>query len=318
MNAKFDGVGLPLGSASVEITPQWAAEILALQEHNGWVNRKLYPGKVKQYKEAMISGTFEPNTLIQLSPRKRLLDAWHRLTACVAADVPFYAIVVTDVPERVHPKIDIGAKRTIAHHLTFEGKVSPQLAAAAVTLANTLDMYVEQARGRTGVAAGPALSRTNGVDLDRARALIEQHPKLVDSIGYVGTKSQTMSAAIMGTVHYLMAHVAGKPAEANTFIDQLKSGSYLAPNSPILALRRVFLEKKPVAVTDFGTRLWLTVEAANCFLLGESVSKGIFSKRLIESIGPAAVMGATPADVHNLQTNTLIKAPKKKSALALV
>lgn len=306
--------GVSLSKAAVRITPEWAKEILSLQDKNGWVNRKLYPGKIKEFKEHMIAGTFAKNTTIQLSPRKRLLDAWHRLNACVEANVPFYAVLLTDVPEADHIHIDVGTKRTIAHKLTFEGIVSPQQAASMVAALNTLNMYLDQAKGRKGVAAGPALSQTQGLNLEGARLLLEQHPGIRQSLEFVGTKSQTMSAAIMTCIHYLMAHVAGKQRDADTFIEAIKSGAYLSSGSPVLALRKLFLEEKPQQMSAFGDRLWITIEAANRFLANRSVRGGQFSKKDLDEVEPSILLGADPQKMRRF--TSLIKGDNKSATKA--
>lgn len=295
MSGIVNGHGTPMSQASSRVTPKWAREVLAEQERKGWINRKLAPGKVKEMAAHMAAKTFEHNTMIQFAANGRLLDGWHRLTACADGGADFHAVILTKVPESAHVFIDIGTKRTLAHKLTHEGLVDKHRAAALVSALNTLDMYIDQAPGRAGVAAGPALARTQGIDLEGAKLLLSQHPDLHLSQDYVGTKSQTMSAAIMTTLHYLIARIAGKQREANAFIDCIKTGAYLAPNSPIMALRNLFLQSKPVEMTAFGDRLWITVETANRFLEGQTVRGGQFSKKDVDEVGPRVLLGADPS-----------------------
>ncbi len=310
----LNGVGTSVSDSAERITSKYAKEVLAFQEAHGWTNRKIAPGMVKENIRHMRAGTFEKNTTIQFAKSGRLLDGWHRMTAAAQGDVDFYATIIKNVPETAHVHIDIGTKRTLAHKLTFEGLVSAAKAAATTSALNTLDMYIDQAKGRVGVAAGPALARTNGLNLESAKVLFDQHPDLRASVDYVGTKSQTMSVAIMTTVHYLIARIAGRQREANQFIDSLKSGALLPHNSPILALRRLVLEGKPAKITGFGERLWMTVEAANLFLLDDTVRGGAFAKKDIEDIGPRVLIGADPKQMRRAYPNLMKPTPVNTKA----
>lgn len=96
-------------SAILTITPDLAGKLLA----SSGGNRRIRDWYVRMLAAAMRSGHWMVTSQgIGINLHGQLIDAHHRLTACVQADVPFQSAVIWGLPEEAYQVTDRGIARS--------------------------------------------------------------------------------------------------------------------------------------------------------------------------------------------------------------
>lgn len=100
------------------ITPEYANQLLLKNTSNRPINK----ATVESYTSQIISGMWKLNgEPIIISDEDTLLDGQHRLNACVKANKPIQAVIVTGVPKDVFATIDTGRVRTTGDIFNIQG-----------------------------------------------------------------------------------------------------------------------------------------------------------------------------------------------------
>jgi hypothetical protein len=132
------------------ITPAAAQALLELNIDN---NRNIREDKVRALADDMTAGRFlDTGATLSLDTHGRIIDGQHRLTACVRADVPFRAIIVSGLDPVAFTATDRGAKRTLADTLRYQGVPNHVRAAS---LARSAAVWDAGYRGRDVVSSSP-------------------------------------------------------------------------------------------------------------------------------------------------------------------
>lgn len=205
-----------------QITPARAAELL--KRNDG--NRKLRPGIVKQYAEAMTSGQWKINGETIVLNGSKLLNGQHRLTACVKAGVPFHTFVVEGVSAEAFDTFDTGRKRTAGDALSILGEKDANTIAAALAL---VDKYMT---GR--LLTQKRYTNTQICDL------LEKYPGIRDHAGNRNLRGGLFHRSNGIALSYLFSL---SDAEANeAFWADLASGAALEDGDPVLTLRNTLIK----------------------------------------------------------------------------
>jgi hypothetical protein len=241
--------------ASVEIiTPDDAGNMLATSAGN----RRMKAEKVRSYARDMLAGRWILNgETIITSSDGRLIDGHHRLRACVEAGRPFQTLVVRGVDNRAATTVDMGASRTLADVLAFEGERNCNLLVSIVNAA----VSITQGRPRSA-------------NLSSAEVLqfIASYPKARDMAQVSYSRIIPRVGPVLGALG-VIAEGIGQADEYDDFMAVLRSGIPSREGCAAHALRdRIFRDaasKKPMNLQQAHR---LTVSAFNRFLRGDRVS----------------------------------------------
>lgn len=141
------------------ITPEIAADMLATSAGN----RKLRPWYVHMLATAMRRGEWRVTSQgIGFDVHGRLLDAHHRLNACIEANVSFSSVVVFGLRSDAYEVVDTGMRRTYADRLNERNNVADTLRLGCSFALGTSKPTIDQMR--------PIIERGLG---DAARCLID-------------------------------------------------------------------------------------------------------------------------------------------------
>jgi len=201
----------------VEITPEWAADLLKLNTKN----RKMQDNSVSQYARDMLNGNFVFNgNTICLSDTNVLLDGQQRLTACVKSNSPFWTILIAGLPESSMVTIDSGRKRTYSNQLQIRGYPNHSL------LASTIAQL-----GLIALGKPRNLSQFTISELDQ---IFDNHPQVADSASFV--KGTYHHNPLLAAIHYI-AKFSGYEDLADDFIKTWKDGQQNYEDDPIVFIR---------------------------------------------------------------------------------
>jgi hypothetical protein len=236
------------------ITPAAAEAMLGTSAGN----RRMKDAKVKSYARDMIAGRWVLNgETVIMSADGRLLDGHHRLRACVRANLPFQTLVVRGVDQRAATTVDMGASRTVADVLSFEGERNCN---AMVSIVNAA-VSIMQGRPRSA-----------NLSSAEVLAFIKSYPKTRDLAQVAYSPIVPRIGAVLGGLG-VVAYAIGRHDEYEDFMSVLRSGIPSGEGCPAHALRdRMFRDaasKKPMPLQQAHK---LTVAAFNKFLRGDRVS----------------------------------------------
>jgi hypothetical protein len=241
--------------ATVEtITPAVAEAMLGTSAGN----RRMKAEKVRSYARDMIAGRWVLNgeTIITAADG-RLIDGHHRLRACVESGCSFQTLAVRGVDQRAATTVDMGASRTIADLLSFEGERNCN---AMVSIVNAA-VSIKHGRPRSA-----NLSSAEVLDF------IAHHPKTRDLAQVKYAQIVPRIGAVLGGLG-VVANVIGRTDDYDDFMAVLRSGVPSREGCPAHALRdRMFRDaasKKPMPLQQAHR---LAVSAFNKFLRSDRVS----------------------------------------------
>jgi hypothetical protein len=128
-NVLKSGEDFPI-SIKMEITPAWAADVLATRNKG---NRSINPRRVKKYVRDILAGNFHViNNGIGFYEDGSLADAQHRLSAIVEANQPVTSFVVFGLTRTAGKVIDDNRPRSDRDVATLSGlELSPSFVSSA-------------------------------------------------------------------------------------------------------------------------------------------------------------------------------------------
>lgn len=216
----------------VMITPTQAKELL--REDINSRNRRIDWKLVDLYARMMLAGewTFVGDP-IRMSITGRLLDGQNRMQALVISGTSQRFLMIKGLPDESQTYMDIGKRRTTADVFTMNTIAYPVLSAAIVTL------LLRYSRGKI-------LDNGYKIASSEVLAYYGEHATEIDAAARVASSTKALvpvSPAILGMVHVLASRLAD-PFVVNEFFETLRSGTNMAPGSPILAARNWFQRRK--------------------------------------------------------------------------
>jgi hypothetical protein len=212
------------------ITPDVAKAMLA----NNTVNRRLRPQRIKLYAKYMRAGKWRlTGETIVFSPSGQLLQGQHRLSACVAADVPFQSVVIRGIDPEAMKVMDTGAARTAADMFGIEGIPERALQAATV-------------RYLIGIKAGVArdTSRMNLITRDELLDFYHENQEPIEEAVQLARATYgalRFSRAGWTALAFLLAETDRDMA--HEFMEGLGTGAGMEVGDPRLALRAWVLNR---------------------------------------------------------------------------
>lgn len=249
---------IPRKDGWYSVTPAMAAE----WEETNYNPRNTSVGIVNQYARDMKNNNWEPNgEPIMFDEDGKLLNGFHRLSACRVAEAPFYTYVVTNIPRGTRT-YDLGWKRTHGQILKLSGEHYGNYLAATARL---LWKYERGPR--------VLLDNRQRPTLHDVFDMLEQHPELKPSVELVAGSFQrarqlTRTATVPTLIHYLGAKKHGE--RATDFIEMIHKGvdPETRRNRAAYMLRERLLDwqqkKVRATITDY---LGLWIPAWNAFAM---------------------------------------------------
>jgi hypothetical protein len=237
------------------ITPDEARLILQKNTRN----RPVRAGTVKRYAVQMSAGEWKlTGDTIKLATDSTILDGQHRLLACVEAEKPFEAYIVTGLSPEVYDLIDAGLPRRTSDALHISGEVSVALLAAALGW-----LYRFEKGTLPHTFQGPKMTA------HQAMELLRRHPGMREFVRLANGTHQLAaigSTSIIAFCYYLFS--SQDAALATDFFGKLATGAQLEPDEPVYLLRERLLKEKDQfakvpknAIVSLYFRAWIYTKA---------------------------------------------------------
>lgn len=255
------------------ITPQRAHELIdgSVEQRQRTLNKE----RVARLTRAIEKGQWQvTHQGIAIDTNGKVIDGNHRLHAIIAANTPVEILVSYDVAPEAFHTIDTGKARTPGDSVQIAGYGNANQVAAAARLMMAYDIAVD---GRSALSTTTRQLTTEDVlqELEGPRGdLIKQ--SLLDAgaigaaLGRNGIRSW-MTAAIA-----LIRESGASESLLQEFMDRLKDGVMLRPDSPILSLRRYLTGENGywrIAQSYRPTAgIQGTLKAWNAYVNGESLN----------------------------------------------
>lgn len=273
---------------SVDLTPEDAAKLLAVSQ--GHHQRKLRQSNLNRLIHAIQSGQWrETHQAIALNRDGVVIDGQHRLTAIVAAGHTVRVAIARDVDDATFDVIDTGSVRSPYDVLTLAGVTNAAKMAASCRylltyekVVGTTDSFQSHRQGFTS-ADILALARTQRGD--------ELGHSINAAAGVAFPLGRPGFATWLAVVIQLMRESPVDDGLCLEFIERLRDGVNLKPDSPILVLRRYLTSDGGLIKTNGGERAQVgigsTIKAFNAYL--EGAQRQLFSFRIGLERMPAVV-----------------------------
>lgn len=245
------------------ITPDRAKQLLEMNTRN----RNVLHSNLDILTEEIRKGRFVANgDAIRIAKDGTILDGQHRLLACVRANRPIKAIVITGLEESTQYTMDSGTRRTLGSQLSLLGIKNANKLAAIITI-----LYNDECLNKpiSAIAAHPQqCTPSAGV------AYYETHPGIVD-YWHKCARLDAGNLVNEPVVALLWKHFAevSTPEDADAFFEQLRDGINLYRDSPIYVLRSTLIANKSKQKQNKLPRknkIALIIKAWNKFIRGES------------------------------------------------
>lgn len=214
-----------------EVTPEMAEEWLKSSNI-----RKIRSAKVEQFRRDMLAKKWRPTgQAIHFNQRGKLIDGFHRLTACVLAGVNFPALIAENMPDESLGAIDRGSPRSLADHLRWKGETDVQVLAAVIRLSWMWDHgYLESYEWAFMTPT-----------LEEVMAWFEENRSVREGVAIANKLRKPplyMLPSVSGAF-YWRAHPRF-PEELDAFLHQLAEGQGLEIGNPVLAYRRLLANQR--------------------------------------------------------------------------
>lgn len=223
-------------SEVVNMTPKWAAELLAADADawpEGMQNRAFKPANEAYLVSEIKAGRWKLNAeTVKMNCNGAILDGQHRLSAIVKSGVTVPLLLVTGLDVDVLSTIDRGAIRTTADWLSMHGEMNANVLAAAATIVDR----IRRAKGWRG---------SKEFSPGAVAGILEANPGLRDSVALTTRaefRQPVISRAASAALHYLFSEIDSEAA-TQFFVD-LARGANLPPGDPVLVLRERSLSAK--------------------------------------------------------------------------
>lgn len=242
------------------ITPDIALEWLTANTHN----RPRKDQAIIRYARDQSTGRWLINSSgIGFSKAGVLIDGQNRLYACYESKTPFVTWVMRGLEDASQITTDRGVPRSLADGLHF---YSITQASAVAAMTGNLWRYFNDPDHDIRVSRQPTDQE--------ALAVLHEHPGLREFLlpGEQIRKLIGLRISVGGPLMYLTTNIDDE--DASRFWGGLRTGSGLAPDSPILKLREVALadrQKRQIGVGENVNAWALTVKAWNLFRDGTPV-----------------------------------------------
>lgn len=212
----------------VNMTSKHAQKILNNNVHN----RNIRKRKVEAYARDMLAGNWHDNgETVKIATDGTLLDGQHRLLAVVKADVTVPMVVVYDLAPEVQNTVDTGAKRTFGDQLSLDHTKNANVVAAVT---RRLVMW-DQGQHYVGGEMQPTETEM--------RSYLDKHGDIIMEAAHkavsVRTDLKKVPTSVAGLLYVKFRNI--NKAQAEEFFEALSTGEGLVKGSPILALRRKFI-----------------------------------------------------------------------------
>lgn len=197
-------------------------------------NRPRRKTRKNRYARIMKTGRWELNyEWVGIDEHGYVIEGQHRLQACVDADTPFRALVLTGYPRSLFPSLGVAAPRGVADNVALVGATSANAVAAALVFLYRAESGM--ALYTTGEGARP--------ESDEALEILKRHPGVEQSVRKAGAARRIFPH--IGMLAYLHYEFSRRDATlADTFIERLSDGADLKASSPILLLREKLQDNK--------------------------------------------------------------------------
>lgn len=257
------------------ITPEAAQKLL----RNNVLNRPLDKNRIAKYAKALRENRWKLNgDTIRVDTKNRLLDGQHRLHACVQANIPFPAVLITGLDPSVFDTIDQGKARTGGDIFSICGVTNAALVSSALTV-----VY----QSRHGVSEG-ATARWNIPDMDEKTALFDSlsdfEARVQEVCHYKKFYQNEVPLALFAGLYYLFAEK--NLAAARMFANELAHGVVGIPH-PASALKAALAE---IRARDYRphpqARAALIKTAWNAFAAGKDLQTAEIPATLSIPIDP--------------------------------
>jgi len=200
------------------ITPEYAAEMLALNHRN----RRLDKRYVARLADDMKRGLWKINGNTICVNGTLLIDGQHRLQAVVDSGVSINCLVVEGLESDVFDTIDIGKKRSHSDTLEVKGEQNVKRLAAALIL---VERYM----------TNTVTNRQNQYTNNDVETMLEKYPGIRHSISKTHETKRLVPGSLLTACHYLFSEK--DPYAANKFVHDLIAGHDLKPGDAVLLLR---------------------------------------------------------------------------------
>ncbi len=220
----------------VTMTPEWAAKLLETNTKN----RRISKNTVEAMARDMSQGRWRLNgDAIRIDRDGNLLDGQHRLTACVAAGVPFETLLMTGLDQEDQLTIDRGRPRGVGDNLAMVYDIQGGRHVAATV--RNLVIFALQDLGPLPTVA-------------EYKAIIDAHPGVKES-AHIALNSQPARPALLAAIHYIGGTFQKHRDRADAFVNVFKTGIPDYEGDAAHALREMLIRERNRGVrrADFKT-----------------------------------------------------------------
>ena len=236
------------------VTPETAAKWL----ENNPQNRNIKRSHVERITRDMKSGRWQVNgDAIRFNGDGSLIDGQHRLTACVAADVPFQTVVIRNLDSAARKTIDDGARRSHGDRLGMQGVIYGNIVSATVKAISNI------ARG--------SMSETNTPsELDD---ILGVNPGVHESAAKVGSLRNIGSKSMAAAYHYIIAQISDIET-ADAFLKVWSTGVPEYDGDPVQKFRMRDMQLKAIGRAMNRKEYHRTLgRAVDAFIIQEPLSR---------------------------------------------
>lgn len=248
------------GTATLDITPNMAADMLAYNDNNRPLRKAHAQALARQMAEGRWVFTGEP---VIFSDSGRMIDGQHRLTACNQSGVTVKMTLTFGVPDRAFAHINVGAKRGASDIFAINGVKNAALLSSAVHW-----VLLIESRDRLRIRTAFGTSAAELYEAYLAHAAIEGSVWVASSF----KKNRLASPSMMVALHYVCAQKCRR--DADEFFRRVGEGVGIAgKKDPAHRLREALIRN---ATTDAKmsrvTLAAIVLKAWNAFRGGRPVA----------------------------------------------
>ena len=277
------------------ITPTMAKEYLTRNTNN----RNFQKGTALLYARLMRDGQWMVNgDAIRFNINEDLVDGQHRLAAVVDTGLPLTTFVIRGLPIEAQLTIDQQRKRTAGDMLSMRGIPNGNQVAAVVRMVKRWDAGERSMYGFSG-----NLGMLSAKEVVTA---IEKEPIYSEGTRRGGVSGLRVLATtrVTGTMFVLFERVNVEKTEE--FFDALTKGTDLSEGSPILTLRRYWINlSRNKRKANTAVYLMAGVRAWNAYVEGRTLHGVAYKTGIIPEITVPKVEDNGETDVNTaFESNT--------------
>jgi hypothetical protein len=195
-----------------------------------------------------------------------VITGQHRLEACVRSNTPFYSLVVTDVDDTVFTSCDRGKSKTVSQILQLAKEPNSK------QLCGTINYIVAYKAGRIAITNGSLQSNVR-LEPSEMMDFVAANPDIRVSVTLGKTIAVTLSQpSMLAAAHFIFSEIAA--AQAQEFMDKLKTGDSLTAGHPVLTLRNRIMANNVSRLKERGEVLFaMTIKAWNAYRHGVDLKR---------------------------------------------